>query len=212
MRLSSTRPEICEVEGCGQRVVGKNADFVYACSVHMKPEMNRPRQFFLDPVHVLIPTVQEGKLELEKSASEPSPGSLGNKAAHAEQKAQRPTRKLEVNPSPEPGNCKIMGCFRRSHSRGLCSACYMAAHSRGLLDQVGDPEKMRGRNGFFRQVEQIIRENPGITWKGIMEKTCQSKPDVGAAVGYLRQHGRVAKGAGAGDYYGQCFIAGTEPY
>lgn len=244
------RPEICEYgDGCTRRVVGKNSDFLYVCSAHMRSGLNRPSQFFLEkaaaaPAPATSP-LSTKPLFIKPLPAKPVPstdiapvppaeeqprsdltgifpvrtGRVGRpKKNHAEGKAVyrlkavRPIRALEVNPNPEPGGCKIIGCVKEAHSRGLCSACYMVAHSRGLLEQVGDPEKLRGRNGFFREVEAIIRDNPGITWKQIMEKTGHSKPDVGAAVGYLRQHGRVAKGAGAGPYYGQCFISGTEPY
>lgn len=209
--LSQSRPEFCEHgDGCTRRVVGKNADFLYVCSVHMRPEINRPHRIYLDggPIEALPALSAPADPIVPRGSS----AERKNNPAGAVGKEARAPRPLDINPNPEPGKCKIIGCVKDAHSRGLCAACYMAAHSRGLLDQVGDPERLRGRNGFFREVEAIIRDNPGITWKQIMENTGRSKPEVGAAVGYLRKHGRVAKGAGSGPYYGQCFISGTEPY
>jgi len=223
---------------CSRRVDGKNRDLMWVCSFHMRPvipvtapaslpvwkshiDRSPPRpRFPVSPLpampEVSPPPVEEHPAPVVRKAREKrvpreKPARVVREKPAPVAKKARALRTLEVEHDHAPDQCKIVGCERKQHSRGLCAACYVAAQTRGVLEEIGDSQRLRGRNGFFREVEHIIFENPGIRWAEIMQKTGRSKPEVGAAVGYLRGQGRVAKAVGAGPHYGRCYSVGAEP-
>ena len=57
--------------------------------------------------------------------------------AHVEQKADLPP--IRIDPDALPGKCRILGCEKRTRTRGLCEKHYAYAHRTRILDQVGLP-------------------------------------------------------------------------
>lgn len=125
-------------------------------------------------------------------------------------KGGKPRREVELDPDPKPGRCRILGCGRALHVRGLCGGCYWIAKDRGLGHLMLPPRSVHPAPGTVHadraRIVALLRERPGLRPVDAGKMLELPKSSVRWHLGELVEAGTVVR-----DHRGAYRVADADP-